>query len=32
MQERMQIAPASVPQEQFLLSSSDITLYSGSAG
>lgn len=26
------LAPASVPQQEFLLSSSDITLYSGSAG
>jgi len=30
--EKFTLAPASVPQEQFLKSESTITLYSGSAG
>lgn len=32
IQEKFTLAPASVPQEQFLASDSTITLYSGSAG
>lgn len=31
-EEQFILAPASIPQEQFLASSSNITLYSGSAG
>ncbi len=30
--EQFTLAPASIPQEQFLASTSDVTLYSGSAG
>ena len=30
--EKFVLAPASIPQEQFLASDSTITLYSGSAG
>lgn len=32
MKEKFTLAPASLPQEQFLASTSTITLYSGSAG
>lgn len=31
-EEQFVLAPASIPQEQFLSTTSDITLYSGSAG